>query len=1241
MSRKKDGRATPPDSLPTDVVSAEAGEVAAPPARDLFVVGIGASAGGFEALEQFFSAMPSDSGASFVVVQHLSPDHKSLMVELLSKHTRMRVAQAEENAPLVPDTVYLIPPKKVMTVKTGHLHLVEREDRPIPNYPIDVFFNSLAEVFGDKAVAIILSGTGSDGSRGIRAVKQEGGMIMVQDLDTAKFDGMPRNAISTGLADFVMPPGRMPEELLNYLRHPFVQEKLRVPETTRENDDRLAQIYLGLKQHTGVDFTLYKQSTVLRRVERRLTINHISGLSEYLEFLRQNPDELTSLYKDLLIGVTNFFRDPEAFAALARRVVPEILRERRGPIRVWTAGCSTGEEPYSLAMLFRDALDAAGDGRDVKIFATDIDRAALDFASAGVYPENIAADLSRERLQKYFVRRGDGYQIAKPIREMVIFAAHNIIKDPPFNKIDLLSCRNLLIYLQPVLQQKVMSFFNFALNEGGHLFLGSSETVGGFANYFQLVDPKWKLYRSQGKHIPLDLEGFSITPPAQRGPRGRLLGARRRDGDEGQALEAVFDALVASYLPPTVIVGENHELVHVIGEVERYIKLRPGRSTLDVSGLVRQDLAIAVETGLNKAARDNREVLYKDVRLEGEDKNTRLDLVIRPYTDTKADGRLFALTFREYEQEKDKDLGERFDLDAKARQRIADLEHELQYTKENLQATIEEVETTNEELQATNEELLSANEELQSTNEELQSVNEELITVNAEYQNKIQELTDLNNDMNNLLSSTSIGVVFLDRDLCVRKFTPAAKEDINLMDFDIGRPLSHVSFNFACDDLVHEARRVLETLAPFQREVKSAKGKWLLLRILPYVTVENIIKGVVLTFLDITGVKRTQAQLEKLSQAVEESPSIVVMTDPEGVIEYVNASFCRATGYAAGEAVGQRPSLLSSGETPAADIRHLWAELAQGRIWQGTFRNRRKDGTVYTERASIAPVRDADGLVTGYLKMAEDVTDYETAQAALRAERDLIARIADTAPVAIIVTDAAGRLTYASGRCETMFGLPREALLARAFDDPAFAIEAPSGGPFAPEELPFSRVMATGAPVANVRHDVRRPDGTLVRLSINASPMFDDKGRVASVVCALEDVSDRLESETRCDFLSAVVESAPEAIVGVDLGGAIVSWNASAARLYGYPAEAAVGRNVAMLVPEEGKEQLRQAVARLHRGEPLAPFVTERLHRDGRRLRVRLTISPVKSAKGAIEGYAALVQPLDADDAPANPAPPA
>ena len=964
------------------------------------IIGIGASAGGFEALEQFFSAMPGDCGASFVVVQHLSPDHKSLMVELLSKHTPMRVCQAEENAPLVPNTIYLIPPKTVMTAANGRLHLAAREDRPVPNYPIDVFFNSLAENSGEKAVAIILSGTGSDGSRGLRAIKQEGGMVMVQDVDSAKFDGMPRNAIATGLADFVMPPSRMPEELRNYLRHPVVRDTLRSQTGLPEDDDRLRQLYLALKQHTGVDFTLYKQSTVLRRAERRLSINHINGLSDYVAYLNQTPEEITALYNDLLIGVTNFFRDPEAFAALTTRVLPEIFKERRTTLRIWTTGCSTGEEPYSLAMLVREYMEAVGEIRDVKIFATDIDRNALEFASNGLYPENIATDVSRERLQKFFVRRDDGYQIQKSIREMVIFAAHNIIKDPPFNKIDLLSCRNLLIYLQPTLQQKVMAFFNFALNENGFLFLGSSETVGGFANSFSLCDPRWKIYRSQGKHIPLNLEGFTITPPQMRIPgKPRLAGLRRRDDLESQTLEALFDDLVARYLPPTVVVDENHDVVHVMGEVDRYLKLRPGRTSLDVAALLRQDLVIAVETGLNKASRENTEVLYKDVRLEEAGASLRLDLTIRPFAGSGSGTRLFALTFRESEAPAADSLAEHFDLDAKARQRIIDLEHELKYNRENLQATIEEVETTNEELQATNEEMLSANEELQSTNEELQSVNEELITVNAEYQSKIQELTELNNDVNNLLSSTSIGVLFLDRDLCVRKFTAAAKEEINLMDFDIGRPLSHVSFNFAFDGLVDAASRVLKTLAPFQAEVDSARGRRLFLRILPYVTVDNVIKGVVLTFVDVTGIKQAEEKVRTLSLAVEES---------------------------------------------------------------------------------------------------------QTA---------------------------------------------------------------------------------------------------------------------------------RTQADQRCNFLAAVVDSSPDAVVGLDLAGTIISWNRAAVPLYGYQPAEAISRNVAMLVPEAARDHLHNTLARIGRGESVPPFTAERQRRDGSRFTARLKLTPVVSDTGAVVGATVTVREAAPDDA--------
>lgn len=1017
------------------------GEEDAESRKPFYVVGIGASAGGFEALEKFFDNMSSTSGMAFVVVQHLSPDHKSLMAELLSKHTEMAVHQATEGVVLQPDHIYLIPPKKNMTVVNGKLHLADKAPKLTLNFPIDIFLNSLAEDRGEQVIAVILSGTGSDGTRGIRTVKEQGGIIMVQDLNSAKFDGMPSNAIATGLADYILPPDQMPHELLKYVQHPFIARPDHDATKLLQEQTNLERLFALLKNQSGVDFTHYKQSTVSRRIERRLSVNQVDKLEDYVNYLYQNPNEVRTLYKELLIGVTRFFRDPESFAVMERRVIPEIIRtkSKNAPIRVWVAGCSTGEEAYSLAILFRESMEKMGVMREVKVFATDVDSDALEFASVGQYPENIVADLTSERFHKYFVRKGDKYQVANQIREMVIFAQHNIIRDPPFNKIDLLSCRNLLIYLQPVLQKKVLMHFNFALVETGYMFLGSSETIGHFTNLFTPFDTKWKIYRSKGRQVPLTADSFSITPVHRRRQLDTVFDkVVPQQLDHRKEIAGIYESLLLRYIPPCAIVNRRHELIHVLGDVSEFLKIQPGNVSLNIGTLIRKELSIAVETGLNKAGRENQDVAYMDIRYEEGGETVRLDLRIIVYSNGTTDDELFLVIFDKRESPEN-EVGTKYEQicagDEKFTQRIMDLEHDLQYTRENLQATIEELETTNEELQATNEELLSANEELQSANEELQSVNEELITVNSEYQSKIQELTELNNDMNNLLHSTNIGTIFLDKDLRIRKFTPAISREINLLDTDIGRPISHIVFNIDYDNILDDSRRVLNTLAPFEREVRSSEGKWLLLRILPYRTDDNIIKGVVITFVDTSSLKKATAELHKLSHAVELSPSIIVITDPQGDIEYVNKSFVAITGYAPEEVLGRNTRIFKTGMTPQEEYVALWEAVSVGESWSGVFTNRKRNREIYYEHATIVPIHDDKGRVEHLLKVAEDITERKKAQELLEHSRLRVLNILESTTDSYIELDVEWRFIYVNQKAEQLLGMDRRQLLGKQIWD--------------------------------------------------------------------------------------------------------------------------------------------------------------------------------------------------------------
>ncbi len=836
-------------------------------------VGVGASAGGLEAIQAFFQHMPASTPMAFIVIQHLSPDYKSMMVELLSKKTRIPVHRAEEGLQVLPNAIYLIPPKKNLTIFHGRLMLSNQDHSRGINLPIDIFLQSLAEDQGERSAAIILSGTGSDGMRGIRTVKEQGGLVIVQTVETAKFDGMPRAAISTGLADFVLAPEEMPRQLISYLKHPYVFQHDR-SEVHIKDESGLTQVFAMLRERCKVDFTFYKPSTVTRRIERRMTVNQIVDINEYAVFARNHPSEITTLFRELLIGVTRFFRDPESFDALRETWLPDLLeRADRHELRFWVPGCSTGEEAYSLAIALRECMQQLGISKDVKIFATDIDRDAISRGGTGVYPESIAADVSTDLLSKYFFRRDENFHIARNIREMVVFAQHNIIKDPPFTQIDLVTCRNLLIYLQPVLQKKVLEMINFALRPRGLLMLGQSETVGEMHQMFETVAQKHRIYRCLGKRTTSVHHGNSLIGGGRSYTEryGNMLGGRThgRESRDERMLGRFVEALAGDHIPLSIIVNEQLEVQHLIGDSTGLFRLPSGRPINDISKMVAKELAIPISTGIQRVYRTRKTHVFSNIRVHRQDQVESFKMTILPLPDKRGEEPLVAVMIEPMAEppgtsrEEDARV---YDLGQEAEQYMRDMENELQFTRENLQATIEELETANEELQATNEELLASNEELQSTNEELQSTNEELHTVNVEYQNKIIELTELNNDVENLLARSQVGKLLLDDNLEIRRFSANIKEIFTILESDIGRPLTHLSHRLVDVDPAAEVERVMKTKEAVEKEVRTEADRWYLLRIMPYQVGPDVYSGTVLSFVDISELARSRKDLEEQSR---------------------------------------------------------------------------------------------------------------------------------------------------------------------------------------------------------------------------------------------------------------------------------------------------------------------------------------------------------------------------------------
>ncbi len=898
------------------------------PDKPAAIVGVGASAGGLEAIQDFFKAMPLDSGMSFVVIQHLSPDYKSLMVELLSRKTDIPVHRAEDGMLVLPNNIYLIPPKKNLTIFHGKLLLENQMPREGVNLPVDIFFRSLAQDQGEQAVGVILSGTGSDGTRGVRAIKEWGGLVMVQDETSAKFDGMPRAAASTGVADFVLPPDEMPAQLVACMRHPYATRRDRQPQRLAD-ETGLTRLFSLLRAKTKVDFTHYKPNTVNRRIERRIAVTQVADLDSYVRYAEQTPAEISALYRELLIGVTSFFRDLQVMEILQESVLPALFeRWADREMRFWVAGCSTGEEAYTLAILSREVMEAMGLARDIKIFATDIDRDAVLKAGAGIYPESIAADLKPALLAKYFYCRDDTYQVARTIREMVVFARHNLVSDPPFTRIDLVSCRNLLIYLQTNLQQRALEMFNFSLNPGGVLLLGTSETVGDMEDCFETIDRKAKIYRSLGKAgagaslkdleparkqdmpLPLTVKGYSRSPRAASREQDRLL-------------TRLVEILAAAYVPLAVVVNEHLEVVYTVGDPSGIFTLPSGRAVYDITRMVNRELAIPLATGIQKTLRTGQELVYTNVRLREGDSARTMRLRMRLLPSRKSDEPLMIVFFERVETASSpaEEISAEYNLDEETSQRMQDLEQELQFTRENLQATIEELETSNEELQATNEELLASNEELQSTNEELQSTNEELYTVNTEYQNKIIELTEAQNDVENLLSSSRIGTLLLDEDLCIRRFSRQATEVFHIVENDVGRPLKHISHQLLNFDPVATAIEVQQSGQLFEKDVQAEDGRWRLMRILPYYVSPQSFSGLVITLIDITLVRDVCERLESLKESEED----IVRHMPSGLFVY--------------EVTRAGDLILRSGNTAAEKITGLDMESCVGKrfedLWPG------------------------------------------------------------------------------------------------------------------------------------------------------------------------------------------------------------------------------------------------------------------------------------------------------------------
>ncbi|RJP79459.1 MAG: PAS domain S-box protein [Desulfobacteraceae bacterium] len=929
MTAKKQKKSRKPEN-PDDAEIDDIPKTVEESAAAFPIVGIGASAGGLAAIEAFFSAMPADPDMAFVLVQHLAPDHKSMLTDLIKRYTKMKVFEVEDGMVVQPNCAYIIPPNRDMAFLNGTLQLLEPNTPRGQRLPIDFFFRSLAQDQNNRAICIILSGTGSDGTHGLKAIKGEGGMAMAQVPESTEYDGMPRSAIATGMVDYILPPAEMPAQLISYVTHAFGQRPRITSKPSFNADDALKKIFILLRAKTGHDFSHYKPNTINRRIERRMAVHKIERLDEYVRYLQQSPDEVNELFRDLLIGVTNFFRDPEAYKILEETILPRLFKNKKtdAGFRIWVPGCSTGEEAYSIAILIQEKLDAMKHGVKVQIFATDIDSRAIDTARTGIYSAGIAGDISPERLARFFIREpsGDAYRIQKSIRDMMVFSEQDVIKDPPFSRLDLISCRNLLIYMGGELQKKLIPLFHYALKPGGFMFLGTSETIGDYMDLFAVIDRKSKLFQRKA-----DLRGAlhpkmtEFMPPLTEAGKITRLAAKPSGENKPSLREITENALLQHWAPVGALINERGDILYLHGRAGLYLEPCPGEAGVNnILKMARDGLRRELTTAVHKVATHQESIHRPNLKIKTNGHFTYAHLTVRPiHCNPSVDMPRLLLVVLEESRVQDRknprkapDTAEPVsaaDIDG----RITALKQELRNKEEYLQSSNEELETSNEELKSANEELQSVNEELQSTNEELetskeeqQSVNEELSTVNAELQAKVADLARANNDMKNLLAGTGIGTIFVDHQLRILRFTPAVTQIINLIATDVGRPVSHIVSNLTgYDRLTEDVHTVLNDLAPKEIEVQTHAGVWYLMRICPYRTLENVIEGAVITFVDITETKQAQMvlrdaeNLRRLAVVVRDAYDAITVFGPDGSILAWNPSAERMYGWSESEAL--------------------------------------------------------------------------------------------------------------------------------------------------------------------------------------------------------------------------------------------------------------------------------------------------------------------------------------------------
>jgi two-component system, chemotaxis family, CheB/CheR fusion protein len=1121
------------------------------------VVALGASAGGLEAFREFFSHTPSDSGLSFVIVHHQDPNNPNLVPELLSSHTALPVHEAKDGIRLEPNSVYVIPPSALLGLEQGRLRVTPTPSSALRN-SINSFFRALAEDQGHSAVAIVLSGIGSDGALGLKAVKAHGGLTLAQSPESARYDAMPRRAVMTGLVDHVLPAHAMPAKLIEYATH--LQSLRAGPRLLDgELDGRLEELLGAIRDDTGHDFRQYKRATLLRRIQRRLQVEQLSSIDAYLKLLRTDPSRRDQLVRDLLVGVTEFFRDAEAFEALATLVLQPLVAKGPPEIRIWVPGCATGEEAYSIAILLAEACDATQQRPRAQIFATDLDERALEHARAGRYGASIEPAVGAERLARFFSREGEEYAVGDRIRGMCIFSQHDLLRDPPFSRLDLVSCKNLLIYFQPDLQQRVLDLFHYALADGGHLVLGPSESVSSRAELFVALDKRFKIFARKPAFLHTRPDFFG----EQLGRALRKTGeALRHPGAGEQVLARTLEAvLVEQFAPPAIVVNELGDVVYLLGKTGKFLEPPAGAMTAGAVNLVRRQIRPVVRAALQEAFRTRELVTHSGLRIDTTTGPELFELAVRPLSELPAAG-LFAVVFRELGPLPTESASRQPETELE--RTVQQLKRELESSKHRLQTTIEELETSNEELRSTNEELLGMNEELQSLNEQFQ-------TINLERKSKLQELDAANGDLDNLLRSTQIATLFLDSSLRIRRFTPALAGVFHVIDGDLGRPITDLAARFEPTLLPLDAREVLRTLTMIEREVVLENGDPYIMRTTPYRTLDNLIDGVVVTFVEIGMLKQAEESRARLAAIIEGASEAVIGKTLDGTIVSWNPAAESIYGYRAEEMLGKSIYTLIPPDR-AAELEAIIERLRGGqRVPRFETERVRKDGGRVSVSLTISPIRDSAGSVIGASAISRDVTLERQAARALNASEQRYRSLVAATSAVVWTTDPSGAFGGEQQSWQGFTGQTPEQyrgwgwLQALHADDRVRVRDAWRIAVFE------RSIFETGFRIFSAAHATHR------HVAARAVPVLDESGQAREWIGTLSDVTAEREAvetlRVRADELRAVIDGSAAGIVEADATGRILRSNRRFAEMTRFAPEELVGMRLAELSHPDDRDK--------------------------------------------------------------------